>query len=131
MRYLQHFIMNVIQPVYKFSFWIILTLNILIMLHLGLSPSLSLRLPFFIHVHAIHYHLYSFFTSSSEYLFFQGAGTSSTLNFRLPPWTHIGGAKVILNSDTLSLPAPGVKTMLFISANMFDFASIRLYAYKT
>ncbi|XP_058729951.1 uncharacterized protein LOC131602023 [Vicia villosa] len=34
-------------------------------------------------------------------------GTSSTLNFRLPSWTHADGAKAILNTETLSLPAPG------------------------
>ncbi|CAL0334122.1 unnamed protein product [Lupinus luteus] len=34
-------------------------------------------------------------------------GTSSTLNFRLPSWTHRNGAKGILNGETLSLPAPG------------------------
>ncbi|OIV99421.1 hypothetical protein TanjilG_17231 [Lupinus angustifolius] len=34
-------------------------------------------------------------------------GTSSTLNFRIPSWTHTNGAKGILNGETLSLPAPG------------------------
>ncbi|CAL5211527.1 unnamed protein product [Lathyrus oleraceus] len=34
-------------------------------------------------------------------------GTSSTLNFRLPSWTLANGAKAILNTETLSLPAPG------------------------
>ncbi|CAK8575877.1 unnamed protein product [Lathyrus sativus] len=34
-------------------------------------------------------------------------GVSSTLNFRLPSWTHTDGAKAILNTETLSLPAPG------------------------
>lgn len=34
-------------------------------------------------------------------------GTLSTLNFRLPSWTHSNGAKMILNTETLSLPAPG------------------------
>ncbi|MCH95890.1 hypothetical protein A2U01_0016872, partial [Trifolium medium] len=34
-------------------------------------------------------------------------GTSSSLNFRLPSWTHADGAKAILNTETLSLPAPG------------------------
>ncbi|XP_045826710.1 uncharacterized protein LOC123918663 [Trifolium pratense] len=34
-------------------------------------------------------------------------GTSSTLNFRLPSWTHADGAKAILNAESLSLPAPG------------------------
>ncbi|KAE9593287.1 putative alpha-L-arabinofuranosidase B, arabinose-binding domain, beta-L-arabinofuranosidase, GH127 [Lupinus albus] len=33
-------------------------------------------------------------------------GSSSTLNFRLPSWTHTNGAKGILNGETLSLPAP-------------------------
>ncbi|MQI71990.1 hypothetical protein EI017_24830, partial [Escherichia coli] len=31
----------------------------------------------------------------------------STVNFRLPSWTHTDGAKGILNAETLSLPAPG------------------------
>ncbi|CAL5211526.1 unnamed protein product [Lathyrus oleraceus] len=34
-------------------------------------------------------------------------GVSSTLNFRLPSWTHTDGTKAILNTETLSLPAPG------------------------
>ncbi|GAU48668.1 hypothetical protein TSUD_87500 [Trifolium subterraneum] len=34
-------------------------------------------------------------------------GTSSTLNFRLPSWTRADSAKAILNTETLSLPAPG------------------------
>lgn len=34
-------------------------------------------------------------------------GTSSTLNFRVPSWSHADGAKAILNSEALSLPAPG------------------------
>ncbi|MED6169897.1 hypothetical protein PIB30_025463 [Stylosanthes scabra] len=35
------------------------------------------------------------------------SNTSSTLNLRLPTWTHIHGAKVTLNSDSLPLPSPG------------------------
>ncbi|KAL1298410.1 hypothetical protein AAHE18_18G031500 [Arachis hypogaea] len=35
------------------------------------------------------------------------SSTSSTLNLRLPTWTHIHGAKLTLNSDTLPLPSPG------------------------
>ncbi|GAU50763.1 hypothetical protein TSUD_290750 [Trifolium subterraneum] len=34
-------------------------------------------------------------------------GASSTLNFRLPSWTHADGAKAMLNTETLPLPAPG------------------------
>ncbi|XP_027343409.1 uncharacterized protein LOC113855979 [Abrus precatorius] len=33
--------------------------------------------------------------------------TSSTLNFRIPTWTHRDGAKGMLNNETLSLPTPG------------------------
>lgn len=33
--------------------------------------------------------------------------TLSTLNFRLPSWTRLDGAKGILNAETLSLPTPG------------------------
>ncbi|ESW03987.1 hypothetical protein PHAVU_011G057700 [Phaseolus vulgaris] len=33
--------------------------------------------------------------------------TWSALNFRLPTWTSLDGAKGILNGETLSLPAPG------------------------
>ncbi|RDX74862.1 hypothetical protein CR513_45333, partial [Mucuna pruriens] len=32
--------------------------------------------------------------------------TSSTLNFRLPTWTSLDGAKAILNAETLSMPTP-------------------------
>ncbi|MED6210867.1 hypothetical protein PIB30_068196 [Stylosanthes scabra] len=35
------------------------------------------------------------------------SSTSSTLKLRLPTWTHIHGAKVTLNSDSLPLPSPG------------------------
>ncbi|KAK7262545.1 hypothetical protein RJT34_30119 [Clitoria ternatea] len=31
----------------------------------------------------------------------------STLNFRIPSWTHLDGAKALLNAETLSLPTPG------------------------
>ncbi|KAE9620458.1 hypothetical protein Lal_00019359 [Lupinus albus] len=34
-------------------------------------------------------------------------GTSSTLNFRKPSWTHTNSANGTLNGETLSLPAPG------------------------
>ncbi|XP_021894191.1 uncharacterized protein LOC110811885 [Carica papaya] len=37
----------------------------------------------------------------------KGAGKSSTLNLRVPIWTHSTGAEVKLNSRTLPLPAPG------------------------
>ncbi|KAI4322074.1 hypothetical protein L6164_021797 [Bauhinia variegata] len=35
------------------------------------------------------------------------SGISSTLNLRIPTWTHSDGAKVILNTEALSMPAPG------------------------
>ncbi|KAI4334590.1 hypothetical protein L6164_019262 [Bauhinia variegata] len=35
------------------------------------------------------------------------AGSFSTLNLRIPTWTHSDGAKGILNTETLALPAPG------------------------
>jgi len=38
--------------------------------------------------------------------------TWSALNFRLPTWTSLDGAKGILNGETLSLPAPGVNLSL-------------------
>ncbi|XP_054819763.1 LOW QUALITY PROTEIN: uncharacterized protein LOC129318821 [Prosopis cineraria] len=37
----------------------------------------------------------------------EGTGISSTLNFRIPTWTHLDGAKAILNDEILSLPSPG------------------------
>ncbi|KAK4275349.1 hypothetical protein QN277_018446 [Acacia crassicarpa] len=37
----------------------------------------------------------------------EGTGTSSTLNFRIPTWTRLDGAKAILNDEVLSLPSPG------------------------
>ncbi|KAL3850097.1 hypothetical protein ACJIZ3_011979 [Penstemon smallii] len=37
----------------------------------------------------------------------QEEGTSSTLNLRIPPWTHSNGAEASLNGQDLSLPAPG------------------------
>ncbi|XP_039043422.1 uncharacterized protein LOC120182540 isoform X2 [Hibiscus syriacus] len=41
-------------------------------------------------------------TSSKE-----GAGKSSTLNLRIPIWTHLKGAKATLNDQNLAIPAPG------------------------
>ncbi|XP_028768425.1 uncharacterized protein LOC114726019 [Neltuma alba] len=38
----------------------------------------------------------------------EGTGTSSTLNFRIPTWTHLDGAKAILNDEILPLPSPGI-----------------------
>ncbi|XP_028800577.1 uncharacterized protein LOC114755858 [Neltuma alba] len=37
----------------------------------------------------------------------EGAGSSSTLNFRIPTWTVSDSAKAVLNDQTLSLPSPG------------------------
>ncbi|KAF7824137.1 DUF1680 domain protein [Senna tora] len=37
----------------------------------------------------------------------EGTGASSTLNFRIPTWTHLDGAKATLNDKILSLPSPG------------------------
>ncbi|XP_027929696.1 uncharacterized protein LOC114185929 isoform X1 [Vigna unguiculata] len=34
-------------------------------------------------------------------------GALSTLNFRLPTWTHKNGAQGVLNNESLSLPTPG------------------------
>ncbi|XP_028759417.1 uncharacterized protein LOC114718302 [Neltuma alba] len=36
-----------------------------------------------------------------------GIGSSSTLNLRIPTWTHLDNAKALLNDQTLSLPSPG------------------------
>jgi len=38
--------------------------------------------------------------------------TWATLNFRVPTWTSLDGAKAILNGETLSLPTPGVNLSL-------------------
>ncbi|KAM3741098.1 hypothetical protein ACB098_08G150500 [Castanea mollissima] len=37
----------------------------------------------------------------------EGAAQSSTLNLRIPSWTHTDGAKASLNDQSLNLPAPG------------------------
>ncbi|KAJ4850965.1 hypothetical protein Tsubulata_002496 [Turnera subulata] len=37
----------------------------------------------------------------------KGAGPSSTLNLRIPSWTHSNGAKAVINGQSLSVPAPG------------------------
>ncbi|XP_020212915.1 uncharacterized protein LOC109797318 [Cajanus cajan] len=41
------------------------------------------------------------------FTFYPVESTLSTLNFRLPSWTRLDGAKGILNAETLSLPTPG------------------------
>jgi len=46
--------------------------------------------------------------SSKTYLLMQKNGALSTLNFRLPTWTHKNGAQGVLNNESLSLPTPGV-----------------------
>ncbi|XP_027356336.1 uncharacterized protein LOC113865788 isoform X2 [Abrus precatorius] len=42
-----------------------------------------------------------------SFIFSPAESTSSTLNFRIPSWTHLDGAKAVLNAEVLSLPAPG------------------------
>ncbi|XP_057988810.1 uncharacterized protein LOC110633851 isoform X2 [Hevea brasiliensis] len=37
----------------------------------------------------------------------EGASQPSTLNFRIPIWTNLDGAKATLNAQSLSVPAPG------------------------
>ncbi|XP_073139496.1 uncharacterized protein [Henckelia pumila] len=37
----------------------------------------------------------------------QEAGATSTLNFRIPPWTNSAGAKASFNGQDISLPSPG------------------------
>lgn len=37
----------------------------------------------------------------------QATGASSTLNLRIPSWTHPSGAKATINGNDLSLPTPG------------------------
>ncbi|KAL6966408.1 hypothetical protein U1Q18_032187 [Sarracenia purpurea var. burkii] len=37
----------------------------------------------------------------------EGAGLASTLNLRIPFWTHSTGARAVLNGQDLSLPIPG------------------------
>ncbi|KAL2328822.1 hypothetical protein Fmac_022249 [Flemingia macrophylla] len=41
------------------------------------------------------------------FTFYPVESTLSTLNFRLPSWTPLDGAKGMLNAETLSLPTPG------------------------
>ncbi|KAJ7980754.1 DUF1680 domain-containing protein [Quillaja saponaria] len=45
----------------------------------------------------------------------KGTGKSSTLNLRIPVWTHLDGAKATLNGQSLSVPAPG--TFLSVRRN--------------
>ncbi|KAJ7980755.1 DUF1680 domain-containing protein [Quillaja saponaria] len=45
----------------------------------------------------------------------KGTGKSSTLNLRIPVWTHLDGAKATLNGQSLSVPAPG--TFLSVRQN--------------
>jgi len=42
----------------------------------------------------------------------QKTGALSTINLRLPTWTHKDGAKGVLNNESLSLPTPGVNFCL-------------------
>ncbi|XP_028794317.1 uncharacterized protein LOC114749936, partial [Neltuma alba] len=37
----------------------------------------------------------------------KGSSSSSTLNFRIPTWARLDGAKAMLNSETLSMSSPG------------------------
>ncbi|XP_073050153.1 LOW QUALITY PROTEIN: uncharacterized protein [Primulina eburnea] len=37
----------------------------------------------------------------------QAVGATSTLNFRIPPWTYSAGAKASFNGQDISLPSPG------------------------
>ena len=39
----------------------------------------------------------------------QGSSQASTLNLRIPVWTHLDGATATINSQSLAIPAPGVK----------------------
>lgn len=49
----------------------------------------------------------------------QEASQSSSLNLRIPLWTNSNGAKATLNGQSLSLPAPGVNTIL-VSLILFN-----------
>ncbi|KAJ7965222.1 DUF1680 domain-containing protein [Quillaja saponaria] len=45
----------------------------------------------------------------------KGTSKSSTLNLRIPVWTHLDGAKATLNAQSLTIPSPG--TFLSITRN--------------
>ncbi|KAK7341613.1 hypothetical protein VNO80_24550 [Phaseolus coccineus] len=57
---------------------------------------------------------------------FEVTNTWTTLNFRLPTWTSLDGAKGILNGETLSLPAPGNYLSITRQWNASDNLTLQL-----